>query len=248
MFKSFIASILAPEKPTRSSVAVDWLVTALIVASVTAVFLSTFELPSQARRALGYLEAFASIVFTVEYALRFYIAKNRRRYVFSPMALVDLAAILPFYLPMLLPPSMLGMRILRLSRLLRVLKLNRYFEAVARVGRVIRDKRRELVGSSLFVLLVMVISSLLMYSCEHDAQPEVFRNAFSGLWWAVATLTTVGYGDIYPVTAAGKILGAVIALSGVGVVAIPTGIITSGLLENSKPEKRICPHCGREIG
>ncbi len=248
MIKKAIESILAPEKPTPLSVTVDWLITTLIIASVISVFLLTFELPAEARRALGYLEAFASIVFTVEYAMRFYIAKNRKRHVFSPMALVDLAAILPFYLPMFLPPSMLGLRMLRLARLLRVLKLNRYFEAVARVGYVIHDKRRELVGSSLFVLLIMVVSSLLMYSCEHDAQPEVFRNAFSGLWWAVATLTTVGYGDIYPVTVAGKVLGAVIALSGVGVVAIPTGIITSGLLEGQKPCKKICPHCGKEIG
>ena len=140
-------------------------------------------------------------------------------------------AILPFWLPMLLPGTMLGLRALRLVRLLRIFKLNRYFDAIKSLGEVIVLKKRELLGSLFFVSILMLISSLLMYSAEHEAQPDVFRNAFSGLWWAVATLTTVGYGDIYPVTALGRLLGAFIAFSGLAAVAIPTGIISSGLME-----------------
>ena len=120
---------------------------------------------------------------------------------------------------------------MRLVRLLRIFKLNRYFDAIKSLGEVIVLKKRELLGSLFFVSILMLISSLLMYSAEHEAQPEVFRNAFSGLWWAVATLTTVGYGDIYPVTALGRLLGAFIAFSGLAAVAIPTGIISSGLME-----------------
>lgn len=104
-----------------------------------------------------------------------------------------------------------------------------YFNALQAIGDVLSDKRRELIGSLFFVGLLMLISSLLMYSVEHNAQPAVFRNAFSGLWWAVCTLTTVGYGDIYPVTVPGRVLGALIAFSGIAALAIPTGIVTAGL-------------------
>ena len=162
---------------------------------------------------------------------------SRVRYVMSVMAIVDLIAILPFWLPMLLPGTMLGLRALRLVRLLRIFKLNRYFDAMKSLGAVIVLKKRELLGSLFFVAILMLISSLLMYSAEHDVQPDVFRNAFSGLWWAVATLTTVGYGDIYPVTALGRLVGALIAFSGLAAVAIPTGIISSGLMESMSREK-----------
>ena len=219
----------------------DWMITGLILASVIIVFAATFNLPKGVLRALLLIEGVASVVFTVEYALRILTAdflypesgtiKARVKYVFSPMALVDLVAILPFWLPMLLPGTMLGLRALRLVRLLRIFKLNRYFDAIKSLGEVIVLKKRELLGSLFFVSILMLISSLLMYSAEHEAQPEVFRNAFSGLWWAVATLTTVGYGDIYPVTALGRLLGAFIAFSGLAAVAIPTGIISSGLME-----------------
>ena len=219
----------------------DWMITGLILASVIIVFAATFDLPKGVLRALLLIEGVASVVFTVEYALRILTAdflypesgtiKARIKYVFSPMALVDLVAILPFWLPMLVPGTMLGLRALRLVRLLRIFKLNRYFDAIKSLGEVIVLKKRELLGSLFFVSILMLIASLLMYSAEHEAQPEVFRNAFSGLWWAVATLTTVGYGDIYPVTALGRLLGAFIAFSGLAAVAIPTGIISSGLME-----------------
>lgn len=250
------------------SIVFDWTITSLILLSVASVFIVTLDLSTAVRRTLIGFEAVVSVVFTIEYALRIWTAPEldsernpwcaRYHYVISGMAIIDLLAILPFWLPMFLPESMLGMRVFRLVRLLRIFKLNRYFDALAMVGCVVREKRRELVGSMLFVMVLMLVSSLLVYAAEHDAQPEAFRTAFSGLWWAVATLTTVGYGDIYPVTPVGRILGAVIAILGIGMVAIPTGILSSGFLEyiSKKREKCdsgsgtppcVCPHCGKLI-
>lgn len=197
----------------------------------------------------------------MEYLLRLWTAdllypalspfKARLRYVRSGMALIDLIAILPFYLPTLLPINLLGLRTIRMVRLLRIFKLNRYSDALASIGTVFRQKSKELFVSMGAVAILMVIASLLIYHAEHDIQPDKFQNAFSGLWWAVSTLTTVGYGDIYPVTAAGKILGAVIALLGIGMVAIPTGILSAGFMEhlenNTGESTPFCPHCGKKL-
>lgn len=201
-----IFEIIQPDRGNSlASRAFDWAITGLILVSVVIVFAVTFDLPENVRRVLLRIEEVASVVFTIEYLLRILTADllypgksvlvSRIRYVLSPMAIIDLLAILPFWLPVLLPCSMLALRSLRLVRILRILKLNRYFDAIRSIGEVLSSKRRELIGSMFFVILLMLVSSLLMYSVEHDAQPEVFRNAFSGLWWAVATLTTVGYGE-----------------------------------------------------
>lgn len=259
--KRKIFEVIQPDNGTSlSSKVFDVVITALILLSVAVVFAVTFDLPPEVREVLIEFETVASIVFTVEYILRIWTANYlypkqgligaRICYLFSTIAIIDLLAILPFWLPMIVPGSMLGVRALRLVRLLRILKLNRYFDAMSSIAAVIRNKRRELIGSTFFVFLLMLVSSLLIYAAEHDAQPDVFRNAFSGLWWAVATLTTVGYGDIYPVTVLGRILGAFIALLGVAAVAIPTGIISSGLMEQmgKKDEQPlVCPHCGKRI-
>ena len=246
--KQTVFDVIQPDR--GNSLASRWfdrLITVLILVSVVTVFAITFKLPEGVRVALFMIESVSSVVFSVEYLLRIWTAdelypgmpalKARIRYVVSFMAIVDLLSILPFWLPMFLPDAMLGMRALRLVRLLRILKLNRYFDAMKSLGDVIESKKRELIGSTFFVFLLMMVSSLLMYAAENEAQPQVFRNAFSGLWWAVATLTTVGYGDIYPVTVLGRILGATIAFSGVAALAIPTGILTSGLMEHVEKSK-----------
>ena len=243
-----IFEIIQPDNGTsKLSRIFDRIITALILMSVVIVFAGTFDLQPCARRVLFVIESFASIVFTIEYVLRIVTADflypgsgaftSRVKYVTSPMAIVDLVAVLPFWLPMILPGTMLGIRALRLVRLLRIFKLNRYFDGMKLLGDVIVSKKSELIGSVFVVGILIVISSLLMYSAEHDAQPEVFRNGFSGLWWAVATLTTVGYGDIYPVTVTGRIMGAIIALFGLAAVAIPSGIISSGLMEKFSQSK-----------
>lgn len=245
-----IYEIIQPDKGNSiASRLFDWIITSLVLVSVVIVFADTFELPPAVLRFVDALEYIIATVFTVEYLLRILTAdflfpklgflRSRVRYVFTPMAIIDLIAILPSWLPMFLPGAMQGFRAFRLVRLLRVFKLNRYFDAMRSIGSVVEAKKRELLCSLFFVIILMLVSSLLMYSAEHDAQPKTFRNAFSGLWWAVATLTTVGYGDIYPITVFGKILGAVIAFAGIAALAIPTGIITSGLTEQLSHNRRI---------
>ena len=264
--KKLIFQIIQPDRGNSlASRVFDWFITTLILLSVVSVYVVTFDLPPKVKTPLARFEDFVAVVFSIEYLLRIWTAdllhpdcgavRSRAKYVCSPMAIIDLVSVLPFWLPMIIPGSMMGVRALRLVRVLRLFKLGRYFEAVSSIGDVVRAKKRELFGSLFFVFLMMMVSSLVIYSVEHEAQPDVFRNAFSGLWWAVATLTTVGYGDIYPVTAVGRIFGAVIALLGIGMVAIPTGIISSGLMENlAKKEKQdedeafcFCPHCGKRL-
>ena len=265
--KQVVFDIIEPDRknflPSRIF---DQAIATLIVLSVSVVFAATFDLSTTVVGAFVWIERIASVVFTIEYVLRIWTAdlkypdaspiRARLMYVISGMAIIDLLAILPFWLPMFLPGSLLGVRAIRLVRLLRILKMNRYSEAMASIGDVIREKRREIFGSFFFVGLLMLVSSLVIYAAEHDAQPEAFKNAFSGLWWAVTTLSTVGYGDIYPVTVVGRIFGAVLALLGVAAVAVPTGIISSGLIERvtSKADSQegsqkitYCPHCGKRI-
>ena len=252
-----IYEIIQPDKGNSlASRVFDWIITSFVLVSVIIVFADTFELKGDVVKFLDVLEIVIAIVFTVEYFLRILTAdfmfpklgvlRSRVRYVFTPMAIVDLVAILPSWLPMFLPGAMQGFRAFRLVRLLRVFKLNRYFDAMRSIGNVVVSKKRELLCSLFFVVILMLVSSLLMYSAEHDAQPNAFQNAFSGLWWAVATLTTVGYGDIYPITVLGKILGAVIAFSGIAALAIPTGIITSGLTGQLSHSRRIETELARQ--
>ena len=241
-WKKVVFEVIQPAKqPQGASRIFDLLILTLIFTSVVSVFLATFKIPRTLRIGLFVLEWVAVAVFTVEYLLRVWTAellypqlppwRARLRYMRSGMALIDLAAILPSYLPMILPVNLVGLRAIRLVRLLRIFKLNRYSEALLGIATVLRRKSKEMLAAMFFVAILLVIASLLIYYAEHDAQPEAFANAFSGLWWAVATLTTVGYGDIYPVTATGRVLGAVIAILGIGMVALPTGILSSGFME-----------------
>ena len=255
----------------------DLFIMILIIISVISVFLMTFEeIPRNILRSLREAECATILVFSVEYILRIWTAdllypeispwKARLKFVCSPMAIIDLAAILPFYLPMLLSINLVGVRAIRLVRLLRVFKLNRYSDAFVSIMEVFRGKIQEILVSLFIVFLLLIVASLLIFYAEHDAQPQQFSNAFSGLWWAVATLTTVGYGDIYPITPIGRILGAIIALLGIGMAAVPTGILSAGFVELLERKKRkeeentadpaqaeektppvYCPHCGKKL-
>ena len=260
--KQRVFRIIQPSDGYWPSRVFDLVIMALILASVLSVFVETFDFRERILFAIARFGMVASIIFSVEYALGIWTAdllhpgiprwRARLRFICSGMGLVDLVAILPFWLPVLLPGHLLGIRAVRLVRLLRVFKLNRYMEALAGIGEVFQKKSRELVASCMFICFLLLLSSLLMYHAEHDAQPEKFRNAFSGLWWAVATLTTVGYGDIYPITALGRFIGAIIAILGIGMVAIPTSILSSGFVEHfSRRVKSTaptrCPHCGKEL-
>ncbi len=226
----------------------DLFIILLIIVNVILVIMDTFALPGWVRNISRNLEIVSIVVFTVEYLLRIWTAdllylgsgkvKARIKYTFSFMALIDLFAILPFYLPLLIPIDLRVLRILRVIRLLRIFKVNQYTKALSLIGSVLKNKASQLVSSMLIVAMLMLISSIIMYNVENPAQPDIFTNAFSGLWWAVATFTTVGYGDIYPVTAFGKVLSAIIALLGIGLVAVPTGIISAGFITDRTRKRK----------
>lgn len=242
----------------------DIFIIILIVLNLVMVIAETFNIPENWKSILNYAETISVIIFTVEYLLRVWTSdllypnkasfKVRIKYIFSFMALIDLLAILPFYLPLFIPIDLRVLRALRVIRLLRIFKINRYTNALNTIGQVFKNKASQLISSIMVVGLLMIIAAVLMYNIENSVQPEAFSNALEAMWWAVATLTTVGYGDVYPITAAGKILATIIAFLGIGMVAVPTGIITAGFSELIKSnenqeddEKNYCPYCGHKI-
>ena len=198
---------------------------------------------------LNTVEIVTSAFFAVDYVLRVWTArclyptltpgKATVRYVSSIGGLIDLASFLPTFLPVFFPSGMVAFRMFRVVRIFRLFRINTYYDSLHVITEVLRSKRQQLLSSVFIILTLMLASSLCMYSLEHEAQPEVFRNAFSGIWWSVSTLLTVGYGDIYPITTAGKIFGIVITFLGVGMVAIPTGIISAGFVDQYSRIKRI---------
>jgi voltage-gated potassium channel len=203
------------------------------------------------------LEAVSIVIFTIEYLLRLWACGanpqyagllGRARFAFRPMMLVDLVAILPAYLPMVVV-DLRALRALRVMRLARVLRLARYSRAVDLLGRAFGRCREELITTCCLMGVLIAISASAMYYAENEAQPDRFSSIPAAMWWAVATLTTVGYGDIVPVTTAGKALAAVIAVVGIGMVALPTGVLGAAFVEEirSRRQKHVCPHCGKPI-
>ncbi len=238
----------------------DYLITSLIVLNILAVMLETFKgLLEEYYNLFLYFEIFSVFIFTVEYALRIWVSdlkypelsktKARLKYIFSFMGLVDLFAILPFYIPLFFTFDGRFLRILRLFRLIRILKLSSYTTALQLLASVIFEKKQELIVTVFTIFILLLFSSALMYELESDVQPDQFPNIFATFWWAVATLTTIGYGDVYPITAMGKFLAAITAIFGIGLVAIPTGLLSAGFLSKIRDEKelKICPHCGKSF-
>lgn len=243
------------------NLAFDYFIMSLIVLNVFALILETIpEISKTYGLYLRAFDVFSVIVFSLEYCLRIYVAdlthpatnrfKSVLRFVFSAYGLIDLMAILPFYLPLFIKIDLRFLRILRLMRFLRVLKINRYNSSLNLIFSVVKEKKADLALTGFVALLMLFVASFLMYYVEGDAQPDKFPNLLACLWWAIATLTTVGYGDVYPITGIGKFLSGVIAVLGIGLVALPTGLISAGFVEKlSKKDKEVrkCPHCGREI-
>ena len=203
-------------------------------------------------------------VFTVEYILRVWSCtvnprfkdpvRGRLQFLVTPLALVDLMAVLPFYLPFLFP-DLRFMRAMRLFRLFRVLKLARYSESLQTFVDVLRLKKEELLLMLFAIMILLVVSSSLMYEAENAAQPEAFAIIPAAMWWGIVTLATVGYGDVYPVTPWGRFIGSIVVILGIGLFALPTGVLASGFAEvlakrkeEQKMQKFRCPHCGRYIG
>lgn len=208
---------------------------------------------------LWYFEIFSVVVFSIEYLMRIYVSdmthpasnkfKSALKFIFSFYGLIDFLAIAPFFLPFIIKTDLRFMRILRLTRFLRILKMNRYNNSLLLIGTVVKERKQELAMTGFVAFLVLLVSSFLMYHEEGEIQPEMFSTVLSAFWWAVATLTTVGYGDIFPVTALGKFISGVIAILGIGIIALPTGIISAGFIDRLKKKEKVkkCPHCGKEI-
>ncbi len=243
----------------RASRAFDFFILILIVLNVTAVVLVSVE--SLATRYAGLFdlfELFSVIVFSTEYAARIWSCTadprygrplaGRLRFARTPMALIDLAAVLPFYIG-LIGIDLRFIRSLRLFRLVRVAKVGRYMRALGLFSRVLAAKREELVLTLGMMLLLLVVASCFMYYVENPVQPENFPDIPHTMWWAVATFTTVGYGDVYPVTGLGKVLAGIVAILGVGLFALPTGILGAGFVEEMQKRRggRRCPHCGKDL-
>lgn len=240
----------------------DVFIMTLILLNVIAVILGTVErISSQYALFLRIFEVFSVAIFTVEYFLRLWSCTTdnrfenpiigRIRFAVTPLALVDLMAILPFYLPMVIPFDLRFIRAVRLFRLFRLFKIGRYSQSLRTLGKVLKSKKEDLLITAFIVFILLVVASSLMYFVENKAQPEAFSNIPTAMWWGVITLTTVGYGDIFPVTMAGKILGSIISILGIGIFALPTGILASGFAEEIQKRRnrqRICPHCGKEMG
>jgi voltage-gated potassium channel len=230
----------------------------LIVANVVAVTLETVEsLRVAYGGAFTAFEVFSVGVFSLEYVLRVWSSPAnpharggitaRVRFVFTPLALIDLAAILPAYLPMFIPMDLRFLRAVRLLRLMRALKIARYSRALRTLVEVVRGKKDELFVTGLAGMILLMLASSAMYLVEHEAQPAVFSSIPAAMWWGVVTLTTVGYGDIYPITPLGKVLGAFIGIIGIGLFALPAGILAGGFAETLQRRKVVCPHCGKQM-
>ena len=164
--------------------------------------------------------------------------KRLLKYLLSFSGIVDLLSVLPYYLPVFFPAGATVFRMFRVIRIFRLFQINAYYDSLNVITEVIASKRQQLFSSVFIILVLMMASSLCMYSLEHEAQPEVFSNAFSGMWWSVSTLLTVGYGDIYPVTTIGRIVTMLSSVLGIAIIALPSGVITAGYLEemNKKDE------------
>jgi len=215
----------------------DMFIVTVIFLNILVTFLETFEQLSSLFGAFGVIDAVTIGIFCVEYLLRIWTADllypdsgkkmSRLRFLCSFDGIVDLLTILPFFFL----SGFIVFRMLRVVRILRLFRINAQYDSFNVIKTVLVEKRNQIMSSVFIIIVLMLASSLGMYSAEHSAQPEAFSNAFSGIWWSVSALLTVGYGDVYPITVIGKIMAILVAFFGVGVVAIPTGIISAGFVE-----------------
>lgn len=207
----------------------------LIVVSLITFSVETLpNLSQDTKDILCYAEKVVITFFSIEYLLRIYVADKKLSFIFSFYGLVDLISILPFYIST--GVDLRSVRVFRLLRLFRILKLFRYSSAVRRFHRALVIAKEELILFSFVALILLYLSAVGIYYFEHIAQPEQFKSVFHSLWWAVTTLTTVGYGDIFPITAGGRVFTFFVLMLGLGVVAVPTGLVSSALSQARREE------------
>lgn len=220
----------------------DVVSTSALILNLIVTFANTYDkLSMRYGVVFGMVEKVTVFLFALDYVLRLLTAhfkyprlsegRAAAKYIFSFTGIIDLLSFLPFYLPFFFPAGATAFRMFRVARILRLFRINAHYDSLNVITEVIVSKKQQLLSSVFIIVILMLASSLCMYSVEHTAQPEVFANAFSGIWWSASTLLTVGYGDIYPITSMGKFLGILISFLGVGMVAIPTGIISAGFVE-----------------
>ena len=235
----------------------DVFMVTLIFLNVVAVILGSVpSIQASFSGSLWNFERFSITVFSIEYLTRLWSCvederfshpvKGRIRFFFRPLVLLDLLAIAPFFLTFT-NVDLRTLRAIRLFRLVRILKAGRYVAALRHFGSVLKNKREELILTSGLMFVLLIIASAIMFFAENEAQPGKFSSIPASMWWAVATLTTVGYGDVYPVTILGKVAGAIIAVMGIGFFTLPTAIIAAGIVESVQERKsrKVCPHCGK---
>lgn len=220
-----------------ASRAFDLFIVAAIIANIAVLFLETFDEMTPHYGTLRTIETITIVIFGIEYLLRIWTAeylypnthkgKAVLKFLVSFDGIVDLCTILPFFFL----SGFVALRMLRVVRIFHLFRINAYYDSFSVIKSVLAEKKNQLISSIFIIAIMMLASSLCMYSAEHEVQPEVFRNAFSGIWWSMSTILTVGYGDIYPVTLIGQLMAIIISFLGVGAVAIPTGIISAGFVE-----------------
>ncbi len=271
--RPFLHRLLEGDPPTRAAFALRLALALLIVLNVAAIVLETVpDWTAPLGPWFAGLESLSVVVFSCEYALRFYAAPEqprfaapltgRLRWMVSPAALIDLAAILPSLL-LLAGFDLRILRMVRLSRLVRIAKLGRYSLAVQTLQRVLRTKAPDLLSLLFLLIVLLVVSSTLMFHLEHAAQPHGFSSIPATMWWGIVTLTTIGYGDLTPITTLGRLLGGFIAVLGIGMFALPAGLLGAAFVDELSKARAggrgggeatgaahgpSCPHCGKSIG
>lgn len=243
-----------PAPDTRYARPVSYVLTALILLNCLAVSLETVQaIHVPYRQAFLVLEIVSTSVFLVEYLCRLWVCveqprfahpvKGRLRYALQPLSLLDLIVLLTFFAPV----DMRFLRMFRITRLLRVLQMDLFNRSMQAILAAIGRRRHLLVVAVAFMLVAVYFTAALIYLVEHAAQPEKFTSIPETIWWAVVTLTTIGYGDIAPITPLGKALTSVIVLFGIGVFALPTAILTAAILDAGGQDRGVCPHCQKSL-
>ncbi|MFQ3576775.1 MAG: ion transporter [Cytophagales bacterium] len=213
----------------------------LIFVNLVIICLETFDTLSYLLWFFELAEDVTVFVFTVEYIIRCYLAYKHGRlwkYVFSALGIIDLISILPFYIPFSDPFDTRFVKLLRLFRLFTLFKLYRYSDHLKTIVDVLKAKSSDLIATLFSIFVVLMFCSYLMYYIEHDVQPDKFANIFDAFWWGISTLGTIGYGDVYPVTIGGKLIASFLALLGVGLIAIPSAILSAGFVEVQNKKKQ----------
>lgn len=262
--KKKVHSLLHPEivGASRWDKIINIFIIVLIILNVTAVILETVaSIENKFRTFFHYFDRVSVFIFTIEYILRVWSSNHdpkyrhsvfgRLRYMVSPAALVDLIAILPFYVHIIVGLDLRTLRLLRLLRIFRLFRLTAYTRATRMVVNVFRSRYHDLMLAFIYASLFIVLSAIIVYFAEHPAQPHKFSSIPETIWWAVVTICTIGYGDLVPITVAGKFFSIIIMLGGIAILAFPSGIITAGFIEELNKAKRPrhikCPHCGRQF-